>query len=217
MAATSGDIVTRRFLDREARAGFTLIELLVVIAIIAILAAMLLPALSRSKIKAQNVYCLNNLKQVELAVLMYASDNRESFPENCGGTITNAAWVTGVLSWDPPPMSPNLDNTNVSMLTAGEIGPYVARNIGVFTGLTCPPQPTTERGASPLPPDMRKSRSGSTATAGRPSSASIPVRTTDCIRAMTFRGCSCVPATSRELPGLRLILRDSVLVCEPHA
>jgi prepilin-type N-terminal cleavage/methylation domain-containing protein/prepilin-type processing-associated H-X9-DG protein len=132
MAMKSGDAVSRQFFHRAARAGFTLIELLVVIAIIAILAAMLLPALSRSKLKAQNIYCLNNLKQVQLAVLMYASDNRESFPENCGSTITNAAWVTGVLSWDLPPMPPNLDNTNVAMLTAGQIGPYVAKNIGVF-------------------------------------------------------------------------------------
>src|ERR1035437_1126089 len=113
-------------------AGFTLIELLVVIAIIAIVAALLLPALTRAKAKGQGVHCLNNLRQLDLGWLMYAHDNRDVLPgdhwqdeASLGPNDNN--WVTGWLSPEGEPPN-NTDNTNTVFLldsTYSQTGPYV--------------------------------------------------------------------------------------------
>src|ERR1035437_10060851 len=124
--------ILRKSLPNDSyRRGFTLIELLVVIAIIAILAALLLPALAKAKAKAQQITCVSNAKQLSLSFQLYAVDFNDLYPPNPddGTTTPGYIWCSGQAGiggadeFDPDLMK----DPNRTL-----IAPYIANNAGLF-------------------------------------------------------------------------------------
>jgi prepilin-type N-terminal cleavage/methylation domain-containing protein/prepilin-type processing-associated H-X9-DG protein len=140
-----GVAINSRAIQRTNHGGFTLTELLVVIAIMAMLAAMLMPALAKTKQKSQEISCLSNTRQLGMAWQMYAGNNNDWYPPNRdGGDVQgwqgltanwtkpvpygNLSWAGGWLDFVPN----TTDNTNLYNLTFGALGTYVAKSVVIF-------------------------------------------------------------------------------------
>src|SRR5258708_2000096 len=132
--------------------GFTLIELLVVIAIIAILAAMLLPALTKAKQKGQGIGCINNLKQHQIAWYLYAGDNNERLVATGGSAVLAAApnlapYLPGgpYANWVLGSVAVAANAVNPEFIKNGLLFPYM-KSLGVYK---CPADRKTGQGGVP--------------------------------------------------------------------
>jgi prepilin-type N-terminal cleavage/methylation domain-containing protein len=131
-------------ISRAASKGFTLIELLVVIAIIAILAAMLLPALGKAKEKAAGVLCMGNTRQLMMAWRMYADDNKDMMT-GADAAGTGPAWVTGFMDFTSSAVNWDINND----VTKSPLWSYCGKQAKLFK---CPAdRSTVVVGASRLP------------------------------------------------------------------
>jgi len=121
----------RRPFSGTVLAGFTLVEMLVVIAVIAILAALLLPSLTRARERANAITCLNNTRQLVMAVFLYVDDHEGALPYNMvlyGNSLRSSLnWANNVMTRDL-----SSDNTNLDTLTQASLGSYVSRNTAIF-------------------------------------------------------------------------------------
>lgn len=150
---------------KSQKDGFTLIELLVVIAIIAILAAMLLPALSKAKIRALSTDCMNNYRQLGLAWVMYATDNQDRLPTNSDRNSATQGydnWICPAIAGTLPILdwSASANDFNTGLLIEDQsimghtsvalLAPYVAKSIKIFA---CPADNfvSPAQSASPFP------------------------------------------------------------------
>src|SRR6266851_5662556 len=138
LCSRGASMIRRSFSDSSNFASggaFTLIELLVVIAIIAILAAMLLPALAKAKAKAQDISCRNNLHQLQLCWNLYVDDNNQALPPISIWPTGSTGWESREPSWVVGDAKHDVSTTN---LQRGLLFPY-NRSVGIYR---CPADKT---------------------------------------------------------------------------